>query len=108
MIYSVDMRQQFAIDFAPADLIAEVSQNIRTILSTYAGSAPLARSIGLNQDIMDEPGPILKARLTGEIMAAVLEQEPRAIVTEVEIFEDPASGRMEPLVKFVLAEEVQI
>lgn len=106
MIYSVDMRQQSAIDFAPADLVAEVSQNIRTILSTYGGSVPLARNIGVNREILDEPIQLVKARLSNEIAAAVLEQEPRAAVTEVTILEDAASGRLDPLVKFVLAEEV--
>ncbi|MFW5433696.1 lysozyme [Paenibacillus apiarius] len=107
MIYSVDMREQSAIDFAPADLVTEVSQNIRAILSTYAGSVPLARNIGLNHEILDEPIQLVKARLSSEIIAAVLEQEQRAAVTEVIIFEDAASGRLDPFVKFVLAEGVQ-
>ncbi|MDF9845529.1 MULTISPECIES: lysozyme [unclassified Paenibacillus] len=109
-IYTVDMMQPSGIDFAPATTAAEVAQNIRTILKTSLGSAPLARDIGLDYSIIDDPYPIAQARLMGEIMTAVAEQEPRAVVTEVSFkgeFEDVLTGRLLAVVRFSLAEGVQ-
>ncbi|GKS14797.1 hypothetical protein YDYSY3_57970 [Paenibacillus chitinolyticus] len=107
MIYTVDMRQQVPIDFAPASLAAEVKQNIRTILSTPARSAPLARDIGIPIDIIDEPLPVAQARLTGQVMAAILAQEPRAAVQDITFHEDSGSaisGRLVPVVRYTLKE----
>lgn len=109
-IYTVNMTDQSRIDFAPANTAAEVAQNIRTILKTPLGSAPLARDIGLDYSIIDDPHPIAQARLIGEIMTAVAEQEPRAVVTEVSFkgeFEDAMQGRLLAVVRFSLAEGVQ-
>lgn len=108
MIYTVDMRQQPPIDFAPASLAAEVEQNIRTILSTPAGSAPLARGIGISLDTIDEPMPVAQARLTGQVMAAILAQEPRAAVHDITFYADSESaqsGRLVPVVRYTLKEE---
>ncbi|WP_217562801.1 GPW/gp25 family protein [Paenibacillus sp. GbtcB18] len=108
MIYTVDMRQQVPIDFAPASLAAEVEQNIRTILSTPAGAAPLSRDIGIPLNIIDEPLPVAQARLTGQVMAAILTQEPRASVQDITFhtdFESAASGRLVPVVRYTLKEE---
>lgn len=104
MMIIVDMRENQAIDFAPATLVDEVKQNIRTILSTYAESAPMAREIGISQTIVDEPTPILKVRMISEVTTAIMEQEPRAVVTEVIIHDDPETGRLSPLVKFGIEE----
>ncbi|MGN7760449.1 lysozyme [Paenibacillus sp. 22594] len=108
--YTVDMTQPSTIDFAPATTAVEVAQNIRTILTTPLGSAPLARDIGLDYSIVDDPYPIARARLIGEIMTAVAMQEPRAVVTEVSFngdLVDATTGRLLAVVRYSLAEGVQ-
>lgn len=107
--YTVDMTQPITVNFAPATTAAEVAQNIRMILTTPLGSAPLARDIGLDTSIIDESYPIAQARLMGEIMTAVATQEPRAVVTEVSFngeLADALTGRLQVVVKYSLAEGV--
>ncbi|MFE0394367.1 lysozyme [Paenibacillus lactis] len=101
------MTEDMKINFRPATLAEEIAQNIRTILSTPLGSAPFARSIGLDYDIVDEPLPILKARMSGVIMMAITDQEPRAEITEIHFRvgeQDQKNGRLQPIVKFRVAE----
>ncbi|MFC3802798.1 lysozyme [Cohnella sp. GCM10012308] len=109
MIFSVDMTQPSKIDFAPATVAAEVAQNIRTILTTPIGSAPLARSIGIDNTMIDEAPAIAEARLVAEITAAIAAQEPRAVVSEVLINGDPTAalaGRLPAIVRYSLADGV--
>ncbi|CAH1058844.1 GPW/gp25 family protein [Paenibacillus pseudetheri] len=109
MIYTVDMTQPSRINFAPATRVEEISQNIRTILTTPLGSAPLARDIGIDYSIVDEPYQIAQARLTGEIYAAIAEQEPRAQLIDVSFkgaITDALTGRIAVVVRYTLAEEV--
>lgn len=44
--YLVNLKQ--GIDFAPSSEIAEILQNVRTILTTRLGSVPLERDFGLS------------------------------------------------------------
>jgi hypothetical protein len=110
MIYTVDMTQPSTINFAPESKAEEVAQNIRTILTTPLGSAPLARDIGLDYSIIDEPGPIAEARTAAEVTTAVAMQEPRAQIVEVSfngVLSDALTGRLKPVIKFTLAEGVE-
>ncbi|WP_068775783.1 GPW/gp25 family protein [Paenibacillus sp. FJAT-26967] len=103
MIFTVDMWQEPPINFAPT-LAEEVEQNIRTILSTPAGSAPFARDIGIPTEVLDEPIPIAKARLTGLIISSLTVQEPRTQIEEVTFFEDASAGRLVPVIRYTIKE----
>ncbi|MBU5672652.1 lysozyme [Paenibacillus brevis] len=111
MIYTVDMLTPGSwVDFAPASTAAEVGQNIRTIVSTYLGSSPGARTIGIDySDVLDGPIPVLKARLAGIITTAIMEQEPRAVIVSIDFLETEEEsalyGRLVPVIKYALAEE---
>ncbi|OKP67567.1 lysozyme [Paenibacillus sp. P3E] len=108
MMYTVDMTQPTLVNFKPATVEQEVSQNIRTILTTPRGSAPLAREIGLDYTIIDEPISIAESRLIAEIITAITEQEPRALVAEVSFkddIKDTLNGRLAVVVKYTLTEE---
>lgn len=108
MMYTVDMTQPTLINFSPLTVEEEVSQNIRMILATPWGSAPLAREVGLDYTIIDEPSFIAESRLTAEIITAITEQEPRASVADVSFHkdkEDSLNGRLAVVVKYTLAEE---
>lgn len=97
------------VDFAPATLLSEVQQNIRTIVTTVLGSAPGSRHIGVVWDMVDEPINVQKARITGLIMAAIAEQEPRVQVTRITFNEQSVEasmyGRLVPTIRFILAGE---
>ncbi|QWU18560.1 GPW/gp25 family protein [Paenibacillus sophorae] len=109
MTHTVDMTQPSAINFAPETIADEVAQNIRTILSTPLGSVPMARTVGVDYSALDEPPDIAEARMTSAVITAIVEQDPRALVTDVSFLasaEDAMWGRMRPVVKYVLVEEV--
>lgn len=97
------------VDFAPVTLLAEVQQNIRTIVTTVLGSASGSRNIGVVWDMVDEPIHVAKARITGVIMAAIAEQEPRVQVTRITFDEQTVEagmyGRLIPTIRFILAGE---
>ncbi|MRN51998.1 GPW/gp25 family protein [Paenibacillus monticola] len=108
--YTVDMTKPSRINFSPASVAEEVGQNLRTILSTALGSAPLARGIGIDYSMVDEPYQIAEARLTGEIYTAIAEQEPRALVVGVSFngtITDAMTGRVAAIVTYTLAEGVE-
>ncbi|AJK27746.1 GPW/gp25 family protein [Paenibacillus larvae] len=107
MTYKVDLSKQRAVVIAPTNLEEEVSQNIWTILSTPLGSAPLAATVGIAMDDLDEPINIVKAKLSARILTAIATLEPRATITNINFKEtDHATGRLVPVVKFTLKEGV--
>lgn len=72
-----------AIEFYPSDVLREIAQNVRTILSTVLGSVPLDRTFGINSDMLDAPQPVAQAMLVSEIVTAVERNEPRVRVVGV-------------------------
>lgn len=112
MTYTVDMLTPGSwVDFAPSSTASEVGQNIRTIISTLLGSSPGSRNIGVEYaGVLDGPIPVLKARLAGVVMTAIMEQEPRAVIVSIDFLETEEEsalyGRLAPVIKYALAEEV--
>lgn len=107
MTYEVNLEAQKTNTIAPTTLEEEVAQNIWTILSTPIGSAPLAATVGIATDDLDEPINIVKARMSGRIISAISNLEPRAEVTNISFKEtDHATGRLMPIIKFKLREGV--
>lgn len=93
------------IDFAPATELAEILQNVRTILSTPKFSVPLNREFGITAAWLDDPLPIAQARLTAEIITEVPRWEPRVKVTQVTFIESGQEGILIPNVKVRVADE---
>ena len=89
------------IDFAPENEIAEILQNVRTIIATVIGSVPMDRALGVSWESVDMP--IFEARimLKQDIIEAIEDGEPRAILQEVEFEESPIEamdGKLKPRV----------
>ena len=82
------------VNFSPQTTVEEVLQNVRTILTTVKGSAPLDRDFGIDGSYVDAPMPVAKAKLASEIMSAVQKYEPRATITSVDF-----TGEMEGILK---------
>ena len=80
------------IDFG-AISYKEIFQNVKTILATALYSAPLERTLGLDQTIVDTPinstGP-----LTIAILAAVNQWEPRCSVMNINFEADAINGHL--------------
>lgn len=107
---------EYQIQGVPAPLVfgatgpMEIAQNVRVIVTTIAGEAPLERDLGLSADPMDQPLHPLRAMalIRSEIPKAVAKWEPRARVTEISFEEQTESqsvaGRLVPLVRFAEVE----
>lgn len=86
------------VDFNPASVVAEVLQNVRTILSTRKGSVPLDRDFGISWEYLDRPIDVAQMLMRSEIIDAVSKYEPRATVESV-VFEGSAEDALDGILK---------
>ncbi len=89
------------VDFKPVTVVAEILQNVRTILSTRKGSVPLDRDFGISWEYLDRPIDVAQMLMRSEIIDAVSKYEPRARVESVEFeasTEDVMDGILRPTV----------
>ena len=97
-----------AVSFAPEGEVAEILQNVRTIILTRLGSVPLFRAFGMTWDHVDKPVHIARALIKAEIIEAVDRWEPRAKVQEVSFDdapEDIREGLTRPKVVVTIGED---
>jgi len=87
------------IDFGATGL-AEIEQNLRTIVTTLQGSVPLDRRFGMDPTAIDAPRPVAEAKLTARILQAVRAYEPRVIVSSVTYQADDLTGQLQPIVRY--------
>lgn len=97
------------IDFAPKDILTEIIQNVRTIISTTQFSVPLDRRFGIDGTVIDLPLPVAMARISAEVIRAITEYEPRCRVVSVD-FEsteatDAEEGHLLPKVSIGIKDE---
>ena len=97
------------IDFAPKDILTEIIQNVRTIISTTQFSVPLDRRFGIDGTVIDLPLPVAMARISAEVIRAITEYEPRCRVVSVD-FErteatDAEEGHLFPKVSIAIKDE---
>ena len=97
-LYSINLGERPAINFAPATQREEIIQNVRTIISTIKWQIPLARDIGISGDVIDLPTLQAKARLTQEIIQALKMYEPRVKIERID-FEADITGRLIPKIE---------
>ena len=90
------------VSFAPGNELEEILQNVRTILTTMKGSAPLDRDFGLDGSVLDRPVNALRAVLTTNIIEAVEQYEPRVKVTQVSFSGNADEGVVIPTVRVVI------
>lgn len=97
------------IDFGPKDILTEIIQNVRTIISTTQFSVPLDRRFGIDGTIIDLPLPVAMARISAEVIRAITEYEPRCRVVSVDFEEtittDAEEGRLTPKVSIAIKDE---
>ncbi len=101
MEFVVDTGKRAAI-VVGATGVAEIVQNVRTILATPKGSVPLDRDFGVIWTVLDRPLPEAKAAYTGDAVAQVQKYEPRVKVLSVGFRADTSGamqGRLYPVVR---------
>lgn len=89
------------IDFVPANEVAEILQNVRTILTTCVGTVPLHRDFGISWEHVDKPLPVAQSLMQAAVIDAIEEFEPRARVESVNFEEntdDAMDGILRPIV----------
>ncbi len=77
-----------SINFAPSSLIEEITQNVRTIISTVKGSVPLDREFGVDFRALDTPTPAAMMQWRIRIIQAISKYEPRCRVKSVDFEQD--------------------
>ncbi len=92
------------IDFAPANVITEVIQNVRTICATVKGSVPMDRKFGVDAVVLDHPTPQAIAEIQAEIITAIRKYEPRCKVKKVS-FEGDMDGKLAAKVRIDIDEK---
>lgn len=97
MAYIIRADETPQIDFAPASVVEEVIQNVRTIITTIKYSIPLDRDFGIDGDVVDLPINVAQAKLTNEIFRAIRRYEPRAVIESIS-FKGADTGRLIPVV----------
>lgn len=91
------------IEWDPASEIAEIVQNVRTILGTVKGSVPLDREFGVDGTMLDMPMPRAQALYQQAVLSAIERYEPRARVVSVSFdTSDGMAGRLAPAVTIAL------
>ena len=95
---------QEEINFAPANLVEEVAQNVRTICTTPKYSVPLDRLFGVNAVIVDRPTPRAIAEIQAELIQAIRKFEPRCRVKKVS-FDGDVDGKLTAKVRIEIREE---
>ena len=91
------------VNFAPAGIVEEVLQNVRTLITTAKYSVPLDRNLGIDAAFLDRPAPDAMARLSVRISEEIQRYEPRAKVKVIEFrqYGDAAilSGKFYPVLQ---------
>lgn len=98
MAYLITANDKPTIDFAPNTVVAEVMQNVRTILSTIKYDIPLNRQFGMDGAIIDMPIHQAQAKWSAEIFAQVKQYEPRASIEAI-TFTAGLDGKLIPTVE---------
>ncbi len=98
------LASQKEINFAPATLVEEVAQNVRTICATPKYSVPMDRLFGVNAVIVDRPTPRAIAEMQAELIQAIRKFEPRCRVKKVS-FDGDIDGRLTAKVRIEIVEE---
>lgn len=96
-----------ALTLAPATVVEEILQNVRMILTTPRGSAPLHRDFGVDGVALD--GPMTnQASLTADIIAAVATWEPRARVLSVSYSGTALAAQLHPTVRIEIDDDALV
>lgn len=93
------------IDFAPEEILKEIMQNVKIIISTTKYSVPLDRNFGIKGLALDMPIQAAKARLSSEIVSAIRQYEPRCQVMSVAFVGNGIDGIIIPTVRIRILEE---
>lgn len=101
MTYQISTDTQ-ALRLNETDVVASVLQNIRILLSTFKGTVPIDRALGISSEMIDRPVSAARVLYMAEIREAIETYEPRATVRAISF--QQASGQLMPVVEVEINE----
>jgi len=104
-VYTVQT-QGTDVDFAPSSTVAEILQNVRTIMGTIKYSVPLDREFGIDVDYLDKPMPVVQASMASDLLTTLKKYEPRVDVTAI-TFSGDETGKLVPKVEVRLVDGIE-
>ena len=96
-----------SITLTPKNVVEEIMQNIKVIVTTVMGNVPFDRKFGIDGKFIDNPIK-RKSKLTICILESIQDFEPRAEVTNIEIIDDVESfgkGKLIPKLEVRIKDE---
>ena len=96
--YEINAASPYPISLIPDTELAEILQNVQTIISTMKGTIPLDREFGIDSRVIDLPMHVAQAKLLNEIFQAIKHYEPRVTIEDIS-FTATLEGRLVPKVK---------
>ena len=93
------------IKIMPSNVLEEIMQNVKMIISTAKETVPLDREFGIRATVLDKPIATAQALLSSEIVAAVNRFEPRAKVKKIIYQGKEKDGILEPTVRIEVNED---
>lgn len=82
-MYQVSLNDK--INYAPENIIEEITTNIGIILKVCKEEQPLNRKFAFNSELIDQNIEIVENRITAELLELLREYEPRANLKQVRL-----------------------
>lgn len=103
----IDMNQTVGVQVGATGL-AQLEQEIRTVLATRKGSVPLDRNFGLSWEYIDLPVTEALPYIVAEIGQQLEKFVPRIKVRDIAFSSDnPVEGQLKPIVTVEIRQEYQ-
>lgn len=87
------------VEIMPENREDEIVQNIKTIVSTTLGEAPMCRDVGVSPEAMHRSQNVAEVLLTRDIYTAMQDQESRAELRNVSFRDMEEWGVMVPVLE---------
>ena len=82
-MYQVSLNDK--INYAPENIVEEITTNIGLILKVCKEEQPLNRKFAFNSELIDQNIEIVENRITAELLELLREYEPRANLKQVRL-----------------------
>lgn len=95
------------IRWRPETTIEEIQQNVQTIIAIPRGSVPLARTLGIDPNVLDQAGTRGGALYAAALIDTLPQQEPRVRVDRVSFADSGEQGRVEPQIAYTIVGDAE-
>lgn len=98
MVKTIDGKLE-TVEIMPETTEDEIVQNLKTIVSTTLGEAPMCRDVGVSSESKHRSQNVAEVLLTRDIYTAIREQETRADLRNVEYKDMEEWGVIAPVLE---------